>query len=65
MAKKKFKVEVEWKLLEDIARYYEFPSAVFLGKEMPQGTRNDFCLRRIVKIQKEIKEFAKHIEEVI
>lgn len=28
---KKLKIEIEWKLLEKIARYYNFPSAVFLG----------------------------------
>lgn len=31
--KKPFKIEIEWKYLEKIAEFYEFPVAVFLGHE--------------------------------
>jgi hypothetical protein len=31
MTKKKLKVTIEWELLERIAKFYKFPSAVFLG----------------------------------
>ena len=39
---KKLKVEIEWKLLQRIAEYYQFPSAVFLGdkKMFRHKTRN-------------------------
>ena len=30
---KPLKVELEWSLLERIAEYYQFPSAVFLGNK--------------------------------
>ena len=33
MKQKKFKVEIEWELLDRIAEFYEFPKSVFFGNK--------------------------------
>lgn len=57
---KDLKVEIKWKLLQRIAEFYEFPSAVFLGnKKMFKGlgkTRADYFRKKIDKIKKIIDE---------
>jgi len=57
MAEKGFKINVEWKLLERIAQFYKFPSAVFLGnmKMFKYKTRNQ-ALRRKAELYDKIKE---------
>lgn len=59
MVEKKFKVEIEWKLLERIAEYYEFPVAVFLGnnKMFKDKTRSK-ALRREAELYNKIKEIV-------
>jgi len=52
------KIEVEWKLLERISKFYEFPSAVFLGnmKVFPKcKTRNELFMKK-AKLYDKIKE---------
>ena len=58
---KKIKVEVEWKLLQRIAEYYQFPSAVFLGsndmfKHQPK-TRNK-ALNKVIIVAKGGKQMV-------
>lgn len=56
---KDFKVEISWKHLESIARYYEFPSAVFLGDGIKlKGTRKDSLNRKLIKVRNEINEIV-------
>lgn len=62
---KKLKVEIEWKLLERIAEYYKFPSAVFLGnldvfKHAPK-TR-DKVFRKKVELFDKIKELTEEFK---
>ncbi len=53
---KRLKVEIEWKLLERIAEYYQFPSAVFLGnkKMFRHKTRNQ-AFKKKVELYDKIK----------
>lgn len=55
---KKLKVEIEWKLLERIAKYYEFPVAVFLGnmKAFPKGKTRNEVLKKKAELYDKIKE---------
>ena len=62
MGKKKVKVELEFSKLEEIARYYEFPSAVFFLPKMPAGTRKDNARK---KIRKELLKMKEIIEELL
>ena len=62
---KKLKVEIEWKLLERIAEYYQFPSAVFLGnldifKHAPK-TRDE-VFRKKVELFDKIKELTEGLK---
>ena len=56
MKKKKLKVEIEWKLLERIAKFYQFPSVVFFGnkKVFKHKTRNQ-VLRKKAELYDKIK----------
>ena len=56
---KPLKVELEWKLLERIAEYYQFPSAVFLGnkKMFRHKTRNQ-ALTKKAQLFDKIKELV-------
>ena len=59
--KKILKVKIEWRLLERIAEYYEFPTAVFLSDfdnfaDLPT-TRNKSLQKKVEKFNK-IKEIV-------
>ena len=58
MTKNKLKVEIEWKLLERIAEFYEFPSAVFLGnmKIFPKCKTRRESFRKKAQLYDKIKE---------
>lgn len=48
------KVELDWSVLERIAEYYEFPSAVFFFKDtdaFPEKTRNAAALKKMKELQ--------------
>jgi len=55
---KKTKVEIEWKLLERIAEFYEFPTAVFLGnlKIFPKSKTRNESFRKKAQLYDKIKE---------
>jgi len=48
------KVTIEWKLLERIAEYYEFPSTVFVGnvEVFEHKTRNEAIFKMAKKYEK-------------
>ena len=54
---KKLKVEIELKLLERIAEYYQFPSAVFLGNldMLKKHKTRDNVLKRKAELFDKIK----------
>ena len=58
MAKKKLKIEVEWKLLERIAEFYQFPTTVFLGnlKVFPKRKTREDSFRKKAELFDKIKE---------
>ena len=51
---KKLKVEIEFSLLEKIAKFYQFPVAVFLGtaKMFKVKTREEYYKKKLEKIRK-------------
>ena len=55
---KNFKVEIDWKLLERIAEFYEFPVVVFLGnkKMFKSKTRENYFRKKLEKIKKIIDD---------
>jgi len=55
---KKLKVEIEWKLLERIAEFYEFPSAVFLGnmKIFPKCKTRNKLFKKKAELYDKIKD---------
>lgn len=57
---KKLKIEIEWKLLERIAEYYEFPSAVFLGnvKVFPKAKTRNESWRKKAELFDKIRELC-------
>ena len=45
------KLKIELKRLEEIASYYQFPLAVFLGGKIPKGIRKNNLLRRVRELK--------------
>ena len=58
--KKKPTVEIEIAMLRRIAKYYQFPMAVFFmqKKDIPKGTRQNDLLEKIKGFEKKIKELV-------
>lgn len=59
-----FKIEIDTQRLCDIARYYQFPLAIFFGGNIPEGTRNDNRLKRINVWYEAIKRIKEIVEEL-
>ena len=62
MREESLKVELEWKFLQRIAEFYEFPSAVFLGnaKMFKHKTRSQ-VLRNKAELFDKIKELVDYM----
>lgn len=62
--KKEVVVELKWKWLEQIAKYYEFPTAVFLlSNTKLKGTRKDSIRKMIEAYSKKINEATDELVE--
>lgn len=59
---KPLNIEIEWKFLERIAEYYQFPSAVFLGdSHMFKYKTRDDALKKKAEFFDKVKElFEEH-----
>ena len=57
--KKELRVEIEWKHLEAIANYYEFPVAIFLSSKIPKTQRKYKVFSDMRRIQKIIDKYLK------
>jgi len=59
---KKEKIEIEIKLLEKIAEYYEFPvAAFFLPLKAFKGKRKKYWRRKFTKLTKMLDNFLEEI----
>jgi hypothetical protein len=58
--KKKPTVEIEIAVLRRIAKYYQFPMAVFFAQEknIPKGTRQNDLLEKVKEFEKKMKELV-------
>ena len=58
--KKPVKVEVEWAVLERIAQYYQFPTAVFLFKDTKgvfiEPTRDEAVLKQMKELRAKLND---------
>ena len=54
-------VEISLKLLEQIAKYYEFPLAVFFLPKL-KGTRRQYWQKKIEKLKKFLEEFLEEVK---
>jgi len=61
---KEVKVELRWNRLEEIAKYYEFPTVVFLSEKSDlTGTRKDSIRKKIEAYRQKINEATDELLE--
>ena len=60
----KTKIEIDYRLLERIAEYYEFPMAVFIlpFRKFPEGTRKQYWQKKIGRLIKILEKFLNEIK---